>query len=158
MPQPTVSKLANDISYLQQDMAKVGTLVDRLDTTIDKLTEVSTALSQLIAVHESKLSAQEVITKQTTDLVEKRRIEMEEKLQFLHARISSGEKELGTKIEDQYDELMVEIKEMRAESVSQHNALSDRITSMEKWHWIVVGGAVVVGTFISQVNLTQIFG
>jgi hypothetical protein len=139
-------------------MAKVGTLVDRLDTTIDKLTEVSTALSQLIAVHESKLSAQEVITKQTTDLVEKRRIEMEEKLQFLHARISSGEKELGTKIEDQYDELMVEIKEMRAESVSQHNALSDRITSMEKWHWIVVGGAVVVGTFISQVNLTQIFG
>lgn len=158
MPQPTVSKLANDISYLQQDMAKVGTLVDRLDTTIDKLTEVSTALSQLIAVHESKLSAQEVITKQTTDLVEKRRIEMEDKLQFLHARISSGEKELGTKIEDQYDELMVEIKEMRAESVSQHNALSDRITSMEKWHWIVVGGAVVVGTFISQVNLTQIFG
>lgn len=83
---------------------------------------------------------------------------MEDKLQFLHARISSGEKELGTKIEDQYDELMVEIKEMRAESVSQHNALSDRITSMEKWHWIVVGGAVVVGTFISQVNLTQIFG
>ena len=158
MPQPTVSKLANDISYLQQDMAKVGTLVDRLDTTIDKLTEVSTALSQLIAVHESKLSAQEVISKQTTDLVEKRRIEMEDKLQFLHARISSGEKELGTKIEDQYDELMVEIKEMRAESVSQHNALSDRITSMEKWHWIVVGGAVVVGTFISQVNLTQIFG
>ena len=63
MPQPTVSKLANDISYLQQDMAKVGTLVDRLDTTIDKLTEVSTALSQLIAVHESKLSAQEVISK-----------------------------------------------------------------------------------------------
>ena len=153
-----IAKLEADVSYLQTDMAKVGILVDRLDTTIDKLAEVSTSLSHLMAVHESKISAQEIITKQTTDLVEKRRVEMEDKLQQLHARISSGEKELGHKIEDQYDELMTEIKEMRAESVSQHNALSDRITSMEKWHWIVIGGAVVVGTLISQLNLSQLFG
>lgn len=156
--QPNVTKLAADVSYLQQDMAKVGTLVDRLDATIDKLTEVSTSLSHLMAVHESKLTAQEILTKQTTELVEKRRVEMDDKIQQLHARISSGEKELGNKIEDQYDELMIEIKAMRAESTVQHNTLSDRITSMEKWHWIVIGGAIVVGTLISQLNLDQIFG
>jgi len=152
------TKLAADVSYLQQDMAKVGALVDRHDTIIDKLTEVSTSLSQLMAVHESKVTAQELIMKQTTDLVEKRRVEVEDKVQQLHARISSGERELGTKIEDQYDDIMTEIKEMRAESVKQHDALSDRITAMEKWHWIVIGGAVVVGTLISQFNLSQLFG
>lgn len=158
MAQPTVAKLAADVSYLQTDMAKVGALVDRLDTTIDKLTEVSTSLSQLMAVHEAKLSAQEIITKQTTDLVEKRRVEMEDKVQQLHARISSGEKELAGKIEEQYDDIMTEIKEMRQESQTQHTALSDRITAMEKWQWIIIGGSIIVGVILSQVNLAQFFG
>jgi len=158
MAQPTVAKLAADVSYLQTDMAKVGALVDRLDTTIDKLTEVSTSLSQLMAVHEAKLSAQEIITKQTTDLVEKRRVEMEEKVQQLHSRISSGEKELAGKIEEQYDDIMTEIKEMRQESQTQHTALSDRITAMEKWQWIIIGGSIIVGVILSQVNLAQFFG
>lgn len=158
MAQPNVTKLAADVSYLQQDMAKVGTLVDRLDTTIDKLTEVSTSLSQLMAVHETKLSAQELIMKQTTDLVEKRRVETEEKIQQLHSRISSGERELGVKIEDQYDDIMTEIKEMRQESQTQHTALSDRISAMEKWHWLIVGGSIIVGVLLSQVELAQFFG
>lgn len=158
MAQPDLTKLAADVSYLQTDMAKVGALVDRLDTTIDKLTEVSTSLSQLMAVHEAKLSAQEIITKQTTDLVEKRRVEMEDKVQQLHARISSGEKELAEKIEDQYDDIMTEIKAMRQESQTQHSALSDRITAMEKWHWLIIGGSIIIGVLISQVNLSQIFG
>jgi CHASE3 domain sensor protein len=85
-------------------------------------------------------------------------VEVEDKVQQLHARISSGERELGTKIEDQYDDIMTEIKEMRAESVKQHDALSDRITSMEKWHWLIIGGSIIVGVLISQVNLTQLFG
>jgi hypothetical protein len=157
MAQPNLTKLAADVTYLQTDMAKVGQLVDRLDTTIDKLTEVSTSLSQLMAVHEAKLTAQDIIMKQTSDLVERRRVEVEDKMQQLHARISSGEKELGTKIEDQYDDLMTEIKEMRAESVTQHNALSDRINAMEKWHWIVIGGAIVIGTLLSQFNFSNFF-
>ena len=90
--QPNLQKIAENLSYLEKDMAKVGMLVDRLDTTIDKLTDISTNISQLLAVHETKLSAQEIISKQTTDLVEKRRVEMDEKIQTLHARISSGEK------------------------------------------------------------------
>lgn len=158
MAQPTLTKLAADVSYLQTDMAKVGALVDRLDTTIDKLTEVSTSLSQLMAVHEAKLSAQDIITKQTSDLVEKRRVEMEDKVQQLHARISSGEKELAGKIEEQYDDIMHEIKEMRQESQTQHTALSDRITTMEKWQWIIIGGSIIAGVILSQVNLAQFFG
>ena len=89
MSTPDLLKLVDNVAGLNQDMAKVGTLVDRLDTTIIKLADISANVSQLLAVHESKLSAQEIITKQTVDLVEKRRIEVEEKLQLIHARISS---------------------------------------------------------------------
>jgi predicted unusual protein kinase regulating ubiquinone biosynthesis (AarF/ABC1/UbiB family) len=156
MSTPDLSKLADNVASLNQDMTKVGTLVDRLDTTILKLADISANVSQLLAVHESKLSAQEIITKQTVDLVEKRRIEVEEKLQLIHARISSGEKELTAKIDDQYDDILKELKDMRKESTEQHNKLSNRITTMEKWMWTVMGAAGVFGALIGV--LVNIYG
>jgi septation ring formation regulator EzrA len=158
MATPSVNKLAEDVSYLNRDMAVVNTLVGRLDTTIDKLTDISNSVSNLLAVHETKLTSQEIISKQLSDLVEARRVETDDKVQLLHERISSGERELKESIDDQYDELMKEIKEMRAESTVQHNTLSDRITAMEKWMWTVIGGAAIVGGIITLVPWSTIFG
>jgi hypothetical protein len=128
-----------------------------LDTTIDKLTDISNSVSSLLAVHETKLTSQEIISKQLADLVEARRVETDDKIQILHERISSGERELKASIDDQYDELMKEIKEMRAESTVQHNTLSDRITTMEKWMWTVIGGSAIVGGIIALVPWDTIF-
>ena len=158
MATPNVNKLVEDVSYLSRDMAVVNTLVGRLDTTIDKLTDISSIVSNLLAVHETKLTSQEIISKQLSDLVEARRVETDDKVQLLHERISSGERELKENIDDQYDELMKEIKEMRAESTIQHNTLSDRITTMEKWMWTVIGGAAIVGGIITLVPWSTIFG
>lgn len=158
MATPSVNKLAEDVSYLRKDMAVVGALVDRLDTTIDKLTDISNSVSNLLAVHETKLTSQEIISKQLSDLVETRRVETDDKVQILHERISSGERELKASIDDQYDELMKEIKEMRAESATQHTTLSERITAMEKWMWTVIGGAAIVGGIIALVPWSTIFG
>jgi septation ring formation regulator EzrA len=157
MATPNVNKLAEDMSYLRKDMAVVGALVDRLDTTIDKLTDISNSVSSLLAVHETKLTSQEIISKQLADLVEARRVETDDKIQILHERISSGERELKESIDDQYDELMKEIKEMRAESTVQHNTLSDRITTMEKWMWTVIGGSAIVGGLITLIPWDKFF-
>ena len=152
-----INKLVDDVSYLRKDMAVVGALVDRLDTTIDKLTDISSSVSNLLAVHETKLTSQEILTKQLTDLVEARRVETDDKIQLLHERISSGEREVKQQIDDQYDELMAEIKAMRAESVAQHTALSERITTMEKWQWVVIGGSAVVGGIITLIPWDKFF-
>jgi prefoldin subunit 5 len=156
-PQPSLEKLVADVTYLQTDMAKVGQLVDRLDVTIDRMTEVSTSLSRLLAVHETKLTALEMLSTNITELVERRRVEMEDKVQQLHARISSGERELSTKIDEQYDDILAEIKEMRKESAAQHTELNARITTMEKWMWVIVGGAIVVGVLLDKINIPSLF-
>lgn len=158
MATPNTNKLAEDVSYLSRDMAVINTLVGRLDATIDKLTDISTSVSSLLAVHETKLTSQEIISKQLSDLVETRRVEIDDKVKTLHERISSGEREIKEKIDDQYDELMKEIKEMRAESTIQHNTLSDRITTMEKWMWTVIGGSAIVGGIIALVPWSSMFG
>lgn len=153
-----VSALAEDVSYLQQDMAKIGLLVDRLDITIDKLAEVSTSLSQLLAVHETKISAQDVVVRNVSDLVEKRREEMEENIRLLHARISSGEKELEEKLDDRTESILEELKEMRAESARQHEALNNRIITLEKWMWVVVGALAVLNFLGGNIDLGAFLG
>jgi len=156
--QPSIIKLSDEVSNLSLTVAKIDTVVDRFDIAIDKLVEVSATVSRLLAVHETKITAQEALTKNTSDLVEKRRVETEDKVQQLHARISSGEKALAEKIDQQYDDIIEELKEMRTESTEQHKSLSTRITAMEKWQWIIVGGAIVIGTLLSKINLTTLFG
>jgi hypothetical protein len=84
-------------------------------------------------------------------------VETDDKVQLLHERISSGERELKENIDEQYDELMKEIKEMRAESAVQHTTLSDRITAMEKWMWTVIGGSAIVGGIITLIPWDKFF-
>lgn len=148
-----VTALADNVSYLQQDMAKVGMLVDRLDVTIDKLAEVSTSLSQLLAVHETKITAQDARVKNVSDVVEKRREEMEENVKLLHARISSGERELEDKLDGRVESILEELKEMRAESTKQHETLNNRITVIEKWMWVVVGALAVLNFLGGNIDL-----
>lgn len=155
--QPSIQRLADDVSSLQQNMAKFGSLVDRLDITIDKLTEVSTSVSQLLAVHESKLTAQEEYTKHITELVERRRVDTDDKLKAIGDRIIAGEKDIQTKLDIQYDELLKEIKAARKDSAGEHKELVDRIGKIEKWSWIVIGGAMVVGFILSKINFAGLF-
>jgi chromosome segregation ATPase len=155
--QPSIQRLADDVSSLQQNMAKFGSLVDRLDITIDKLTEVSTSVSQLLAVHESKLTAQEEYTKHITELVERRRVDTDDKLKAIGDRIVSGEKEIQTKLDNQYDLLLKEIVAARKDSADEHKELVSRISKVEKWSLLVIGGAMVVGFILSKINFAGLF-
>jgi len=67
---------------------------------------------------------------------------------------------LETKVENVVDKL----EEMRAEQKEQHAALcnkfdnvSKRITILERWRWMIFGGAVVVGYILAHVRIDKFF-
>ena len=156
--QPDLTKLAENVSHLQQDMAQVGALVDRLDVTIEKLTEVSSTVSQLLAVQGNRLEFQEKVQERLQELVEKRRLETESYVKDLYSKIDSVEKELYNEIEASQDKVLKEIKEMRAESTSQHNELKGKVQRAEKWMWMMVGGGAVIGFILSRIPWAAIIG
>jgi len=147
-----VKKLAETISTLQQDMAQVGTLVDRLDVTIEKLTEVSTRVSELLAVQGTRLENQEKVSEQIQTLIEKRRVETDTNIKDVYVRVERVEKDLYNEIEASQEKVLKEIKEMRAESTTQHNELKGKVNRLEKWMWTCIG-AIVVISFIIQVGI-----
>lgn len=145
-----VKKLSDTISTLQQDMAQVGTLVERLDVTIEKLTEVSTRVSELLAVQGTRLENQEKVSEQIQALIEKRRVETDTNIKDVYLRVEKVEKDLYDEIEASQEKVLTEIKEMRAESTQQHNELKGKVNRLEKWMWTCIG-AVVVISFAIQV-------
>lgn len=105
----------------------------------------------------SKLQSEVAVVATLVDRLEDSVDRFDRQTETLHARISSGEREIKQKIDEQYDELMKEIKEMRAESTIQHNTLSGRITAMEKWMWTVIGGSAIVGALITLIPWDKFF-
>ena len=70
---PEVADIAKDVYQLKADMAQINTLVDRLDITITKLTEVSTNISELLAVQTNRLETQEKLSSKLFEIIEKRK-------------------------------------------------------------------------------------
>ena len=95
-----------------------------------------------------KISKQEEIDKAIFNLIENRRIEFDTNYKELHARINKIHKELTDEIEMSEKRLMCEIKTLNSN-------LDGRIGVFEKYRWIIIGAAIVLG--LSMPQLVSIF-
>jgi ferritin-like protein len=82
-------------------------------------------------------------------LMEERRVESQRQYELLHERISNMKDEINTDINKSHNLIMLEIKELRGEQRKHAVEVSNRLTNLEKWKWTIVGGAVVIGFFVS---------
>ena len=143
-----LQKLATDLQVLKNEVEQVASVNTKLDNAIDKLTDISASIKSMLAVHEEKLSKQEEIDKAIFNLIENRRIEFDTNYKELHARINKIHKELTDEIEMSEKRLMCEIKTLNSN-------LDGRIGVFEKYRWIIIGAAIVLG--LSMPQLVSIF-
>jgi len=135
-------KVQSDISNLQKDMAQVSVLVDRMDTTIEKLTELSTNISKLLAVHELRLEQYEKISEKLIENAERRRDELEVKVKEIYKEISV----LDNKV-------LEELKSFRNERMECTNQTNSKITKIERQLAILFGASIIIGWIISNPSL-----
>ena len=143
-----LQKLATDLQVLKNEVEQVASVNTKLDSAIDKLTDISGSIKSMLAVHEEKLSKQEEIDKAIFNLIENRRVEFDTNYKELHARINKIHKELTDEIEMSEKRLMCEIKTLNSN-------LDGRIGVFEKYRWIIIGAAIVLG--LSMPQLMSVF-
>ena len=139
-----LNKLATDLQILKNEVEQVASVNTKLDNAIDKLTDISGSIKSMLAVHEEKLSKQEEIDKAIFNLIENRRVEFDTNYKELHARINKIHKELTDEIEMSEKRLMCEIKTLNSN-------LDGRIGVFEKYRWIIIGAAIVLGLSMPQI-------
>ena len=116
---------------LKKDVENVHNINNRLDTAIDKLTDVSTSIKQMLAVHEEKIQRQE----QIDEIIF-------EKLKERAGEIDQVHRDLSKEIQQVERRLLVELKQMKLD-------IGGRVGILEKYKWLIMGGAIVVGWFIA---------
>ena len=121
-----------DIESLRKDIENVNTINGRIDTAIDRLTEVSTSIKSMLAVHEEKITRQEKIDEVIFD-----------KLKDRQEEITDVYRELKKDVEMSEKRLLIEIKSLK-------NDIGARVGVLEKYRWIIIGGAIVIGWILSK--------
>ena len=116
---------------LKKDIENVSHLNGRLDTAIEKLTDVSTSIKQMLAVHEEKISRQEQIDEIIFD-----------KLKERAGEIDNVHRELSKEIQQVEKRLLIEMKQIKLD-------IGGRVGILEKYKWLVLGGAIVIGWILS---------
>jgi predicted RNA-binding protein with PIN domain len=76
-------------------------------------------------------------------------VEAQDQVETLHKRIGALRDELYEEVASSHKEIMKEIKEMKEESKAHHEKMDERLMSLERWKWIVVGGASAIGFLVA---------
>ena len=117
---------------LKKDVENVHNINNRLDTAIDKLTDVSTSIKSMLAVHQEKLQRQEQIDEVIFDKIRERGNEIDNVYRDLQKEIAGVEKRL-----------LVEIKSLKLD-------IGNRVSMLEKYKWLILGGSIVVAWVLSS--------
>jgi ABC-type transporter Mla subunit MlaD len=148
---------SNRLVDVEREVGQLTTLVDRIDTTLTKLTDLSTTVSQILAVQGNRLEVQEKAGEKLEKLIETRRIDNERAIREVGTRIDDLEADLYEEIKNNNENVIKEIKGLRKEAGDQHDDISTRMTRLEKWMWLFIGGGVVLGFILDKVNLISLF-
>ena len=145
--------LHQTVENLKHDMTKIGVLVDRLDITIEKLTEVSTNVSHLLTIQGSRLEYQEKNHDRLQLLIEERWRETGDSLDKLEKKIEKVEEEAQAAISDTEETIISKLGSLETLVRDQ----STKITKIEQYLWIGMGVIAVILYVLDKINFAAIF-
>jgi organic radical activating enzyme len=121
-----------ELEGIKKNLENVSNINSRLDTAIEKLTDVSSSIKSMLAVHEEKITRQE----KTDEIIF-------EKIKDRADEIDSVYRELQKEINQVEKRLLIEIKALR-------NDIGSRVTMLEKLKWVLLGAGIVLVFFITK--------
>ena len=131
-----VTDIELDVELLKKEVSDMKQIHGRLDTAITKITDVSNCINRMLAVHEEKISQQEEVQlRQST--------EFSNDVRDLHSRITTSQKELTNLMTKQHYESDAEMRRLRMD-------ITERVGTLEKWKYLIIGGSIVVGFTVSS--------
>ena len=140
---PDLEKLNTEIALLKKD-AKTGELIHlRLESTIEKLTEITISLKNMLIQQQTKLERAEQVDEDIFITLESRRKEWDDDLKELHSRITTNSRELREHQIQSESKMLNEIRAVRTQ-------LSERVGVLEKWRWVIIGGSIIIGFMMSN--------
>ena len=138
-----LEKINTKIALLEKDAQQSEHIHNRLEVAIEKLSDCPISLKGLLVQQETKLSKAEQTDEDIFITLESRRKEWDTDLKELHSRINSESKYLREMHSLSEQKIMEEIRGIRA-------GLDTRVGMLERWRWVIIGCAIMVGLLMNN--------
>ena len=122
------------------DVEQLERIVEKLDHSIDKLTEVSANISKLLAVQEQRMNTIEKDTDRNQD-----------DIRHLYGKLDIMSKDIKDKLDESmknsaegHERIMLRVDE-------KIKGLDARVKVLEVWRWLVIGGALAIGYLVNKI-------
>lgn len=146
-----MESLETKIAVIEHDLKQIQIVFSRLDLAIEKIGDVSNCINKMLAVHNTKLEAQENVNEDIYQSLEVHRQETKESNAELHSRITTTTRELETKIQSTEDKMLAAIKDLKGSVDKEEEKHKNRIDKLEKTKYIMIGGGIVIGAIITKI-------
>lgn len=173
--------LATRTAVMEREVATMHGIFNRFDTALEKITEISSSLKQIIAVHDMRLVEREKADLAIFDSIEKHKEEYSRGIDRVRQKMddlsNDIRREVRHEINEQYDELKEIVKRFEGSQkdiadkidrridaqiadrdrqfrkVEKENVDFDqRMQAMERWRWFMMGGATLIGILVGSLN------
>lgn len=163
-----IDNLSRDVAQLTADHVYINKRSERFELAIEKLTDVSANISQLLAVQASRLDIHEKANDQIEILIEKRRIESQIAVETISQRIEEKEEEFKKDMKESNREIIAKLDAMQkslnekvddkhSDIEAQIYKLSNKLSTVEKWMWTATGVFAVIIFLVEYINIGALF-
>lgn len=128
------------LAMLERDFVGLKDVVEKLEHSIDKLTSISSCMERIVAVHENVNENQKEVNDVLFDKLEQER---ENNRREHH--------DLTDKLIEVSKSLKQDISELKRVDSDRIQKLEEKVSAIEKWRWMVIGGGAVIGIAFSIV-------
>ena len=146
-----MESLETKVAVIEHDLKQIQVVFSRLDLAIEKIGDVSNCINKMLAVHDTKLEAQETVNEDIYRSLEVHRQETKESNAELHSRITTTTRELESKIQSTEDKMLAAIKDLKGSVDKEEEKNKNRIDKLEKTKYLMIGGGIVIGAIITKV-------
>lgn len=142
---------------VEVELEVLKSVVNKLDSSLEKISEVSNSIARLLAVHDERL-----------DSLEKTGDKRESEIRDLHSRITTQTREIVDKLESVEKKIENRMKENSEASTVAHNKIREEIKNelssldarmklQENWRWYIIGVSAAIAFIISNSSVLKIF-
>lgn len=153
----TVKSLDTDIAVIKNEVSQFGQLLNKLETALDKIADVSNNIGQILAVHEQRLKDGEVHFEELKKDMDEAEDKFDDEVKDLHSRLTTNTREIEQKMSNEIDKVLEAIKDLKSHLGDKQTKLEDRLTALERWRWIILGIVIAGGVILGNgVNLGSV--
>lgn len=148
-----IYELRSDIKVIVNDLKQTTQIINKLDASIEKLTDISNNLAKLLTLQTQKIEHHDQIIRNMLQETEKRRDFIDSRLSDVSRTFNDLERSLTTRMDTDIKKISIEAQTNfeGIETMIKENAKSrdERIDKLEKMNYMMIGGGVVVGYLVS---------